>query len=208
MGDFRSRINSVLIYGLNITFENCVIVDVGCGNGYYSDAVKRRLDSLGIKSRIFAFDVSKYAVCATAKKNKSLNTCVASVFSIPYRDSSADAVISVFSPLSLNEFSRILKKGSLLVMALPNPRHLYALKQCLYETPYENEVKSTDIDGFELTGNYDVARNISLGHDALMDLFMMTPYYYRTSDKDKEKISSLEKLTVEADFKILTYKKL
>ncbi len=43
--------------------------------------------------------------------------------------------------------------------------------------------------------------------DDICNLFKMTPYYYKTSAKDQEKLNGIDKLDVETEFMILTYKK-
>lgn len=41
----------------------------------------------------------------------------------------------------------MLRPGGRLVYVVPGPRHLYQLKQVLYDTPYENPVQSIDYPG-------------------------------------------------------------
>ena len=38
-------------------------------------------------------------------------------------------------------------------------------------------------------------------------LFSMTPYYWRTSEKDRAKLDALEQLTTELDFDIFVFRK-
>ena len=42
----------------------------------------------------------------------------------------------------------------------------------------------------------------------ITDLFNMTPYCYKTSQQDREKLEKLSSLTVSAQFSVLTYKKI
>ena len=39
----------------------------------------------------------------------------------------------------------------------------------------------------------------------ILSLFKMTPYYYHTSDKDKEKLASVENLEVTTDFAVYIF---
>ena len=52
-----------------------------------------------------------------------------------------------------------------------------------------------------LTGNIRVAK------EDIEDLFAMTPYYFRTSKKDHDKLSGLEYLDTEIAFDLFLYRK-
>ena len=64
-----------------------------------------------------------------------------------------------------------------------------------------------EITDFEFLGKSDVKNEITLTQKELSDLFMMTPYYYRTRPEDKKKILEKEKMTVETEFQVLVYRK-
>ena len=44
-------------------------------------------------------------------------------------------------------------------------------------------------------------------NEDIQSLFKMTPYYYHTSDTDKAKLESFEKLEVTTDFAVYIYEK-
>ena len=93
-------------------------------------------------------------------------------------------------------------------MVIPGARHLFGLKEVLYENPYENRVQDTAINGFTLAEERDIAERITLkDEEDLWDLFTMTPYFYRTSPADKERLRSCAPLETEISFKILIYEK-
>jgi 23S rRNA (guanine745-N1)-methyltransferase len=46
-----------------------------------------------------------------------------------------------------------------------------------------------------------------MGREHIDALFSMTPYYWRTSEGDKHKLSSLGTLTTQIEFEINVYKK-
>jgi 23S rRNA (guanine745-N1)-methyltransferase len=45
------------------------------------------------------------------------------------------------------------------------------------------------------------------GQDMINALFSMTPYYWRTSESDRARLSGLESLTTEVDFNIYVFEK-
>ncbi|MBR6638645.1 MAG: methyltransferase domain-containing protein, partial [Lachnospiraceae bacterium] len=123
--------------------ERPVLLDAGCGEGYYTSELYRNLSQCCTDPVVCGFDISKFAVKAAAR-DKNLSLSVASCFDIPLADSSVDALTAVFSPIVPEEFARVVKPGGIMVLAVASPRHLMGLKQLLYDTPYENERRDTD----------------------------------------------------------------
>ena len=185
-----------------------VILDAGCGEGYYTAAVARALPS----AHLIGLDISPEAVkcCAAREEAREgrIFPLVAGVYRMPLSDGSVDGVISAFSPFAGEEFSRVLKPGGTLFRAIPDRRHLFALKEVLYDEPYENEVADFAIDGFEFLGAREVRTAVSLKTPSeISDLLGMTPYAYRTPPKGKERLSALSELVVGAEFLLLTYRR-
>lgn len=94
-------------------------------------------------------------------------------------------------------------------MAIPLENHLWELKSEIYEKPYKNQVSDFEIEGFELVEKSEIKNKIQLtSNEQILDLFSMTPYYYKTSHNDREKLNALEKLSVQTEFMVLVYKKI
>ena len=153
-------------------------------------------------------DISKYAL-EKAPKNCGVERAVASIYKLPVGDGECDALVNIFAPACPQEFSRVLKKDGVFVKAIPLEKHLWELKSAVYDAPYENEVPPHDIEGFRLVGEEKICYTFALesGKD-ITDLFNMTPYCYKTSQQDREKLEKLSSLTVSAQFSVLTYKKI
>ena len=182
------------------------ILDAGCGEGYYTDVIERRVRGVG--ARVFGFDISKDAVKLAAKKNKNLTLAVAGSYHIPAPDASCDVVLSVFAPLAREEFLRVLRTGGYFVMVIPAEEHLFELKSAIYDTPYKNTVLDSALLGFSLENAERVSFNIELdSREKISSLFMMTPYAYRTKPEARERVFALERLDVSAEFIIFVYKK-
>ncbi|MBO7250701.1 MAG: methyltransferase domain-containing protein [Clostridia bacterium] len=183
------------------------VIDAGCGEGYYSTRIAER------GAFVFGADISKNAVahCAKRAKRGSLGGAffaVASVFSLPVRDASADAVVNVFAPCAETEYSRVLKDGGALIMVQAAPDHLMGLKERLYENVYKNEERADIPVGMTLKEEIRLTYDLSLdSNELIMALFSMTPYYWRTSLKDKEKLVGLEKLDTKIDILFSVYQK-
>ena len=185
------------------------ILDAGAGEGYYTDFIERAIFERDGKSNVSAFDISKDAVREISKKNSRISLAVAGSYHMPIADESIDTVVNTFSPLALEETRRVLKNGGHFIMAIPGENHLFGLKEAIYETPYKNVVADTELAGFELVEDEPLTYKIGLdSSEAVRDLFMMTPYAYRTRPQDRDKVLALNSLETEVDFRVFVYKKI
>ena len=112
------------------------VLDIGCGEGYYTDVIEKSVVSVG--ATVSAFDISKDAVKYAARRNKNLELAVASAYKMPTADESFDLAINMFSPLSKEEIYRSLRKNGVFILAVPGKEHLFGLKSATYKTPYKN----------------------------------------------------------------------
>ena len=186
--------------------DGALVFDAGCGEGYYTAKMAQTIaEKNGV---VFGADISKEALRIAHKRESSMELAVASLYHLPLADDSVDALTLIFSPLCPEEFLRVLKPGGLFVMAIPLREHLYGLKAAVYDNPYENEVKDTAIEGFELLGMEEIRRTLRLeSTDDILNLFSMTPYYYKTSAADQEKLKNLQSLETKIAFGLLVYRK-
>lgn len=179
------------------------IVDAGCGEGSYD---KYLYDALGFP-QIAAFDLSKEAVRLASKLVPDAAFCVGGSFCAPVRDGWADLLLNIFSPMAEAEFARMLRPGGHLVYAVPTARHLFGLKEILYDCPYENEVRQTEYDGFAFVKAVESTAVITLEGQSVQDLFAMTPYYWNTPADGAARLAECESLTTEIGFRFLVYQK-
>ncbi len=191
-----------------------VIADAGCGEGYYTARLCEALCARGMDAACVGFDLAKEAVAHGARCAKAFGTAdrlsyaVASLFAMPVADRSLSFVINLFAPVAAEEFARVLKAGGHVLIAVPAERHLWGLKEALYETPYENEVRRDILPHFTLTEVRRVRDTVTVnGTDHIRALFSMTPYYWKTSAADAAKLNTRNTLTTEIAFDLLLYRK-
>lgn len=190
------------------TPDKAAVADAGCGEGYYTKNLYDYLVRHNRKVNLSAFDISKFAVKAAAKKDKNISFAVASIFDIPIKNETIDLVINIFAPIVDKEFLRILKPKGKLIIAVPGEYHLWELKKLVYDEPYINEYKETDYDGFRFIDRISVKDNISLADGNMVsNLFSMTPYYWKTDKKGSEKVKNCERLNTQIHFDFLIYEK-
>ncbi len=180
------------------------LCDAGCGEGYYTEAVARRLEC----AHVLGIDISKEALRLAGKRLPNACFAVGSLYDLPIEDSSQDALICLFAPLAAEEFHRVLKPNGIFAMAVPGVRHLFGLKRVLYDSPYENPQKDTALEGFALEEEcaIDTVATIRSSKD-IEALFAMTPYFYRTPAEGRARLATLETLETEISFRLLIYRR-
>lgn len=177
------------------------ILDCGCGECYYTSAVKEAFP----ETEVLATDISKDILSLANRRNKALKRAVASSFKLPVKNRSCDAVLNIFSPFAKEEYERVLKPKGVLLLAIPLEEHLWELKKAVYDKPYKNEPKDTALEGFALADEIALQYSRELDNKQLINLFKMTPYYIKTSKEDMRKLESINKLKLTFSFKILIY---
>lgn len=178
------------------------LLDICCGEGYYTSA-------LGAVAGVdaYGFDLSKEMVRLAAKRGGA-SCFVANMKAIPVADGSFDVATHLFAPFMEREFARVLKPGGVLFTVIPGERHLFGLKEAVYDTPYLNDERLPQTAELELVARHRVAADIVLETSADIEaVFQMTPYYYRTSERDRAKLAGLTELATPIEFVIGEYRK-
>lgn len=188
--------------------RSSVILDVGCGEGYYSEKILSTLTENGVTADYYGIDISKKAADMAAKTVKAAQFAVASAYALPFAEETFDLTVNLFSPLAPEEIYRVLKPKGIFILAVPDTMHLYELKCAVYKTPYQNPETDNALPGFRLLSEQKIAFPMHLTENAeIVSLFEMTPYYYKTAKEDFEKLLSIPAMTVQAAFKLLIYQR-
>ena len=105
-----------------------VLLDIGCGEGYYSQFILQQHPEL----QLIGIDISKAAIKAAAKQCSAQQWAVASAYQLPLPDGVVDAVLRVYAPSLDSELCRVLKPAGHVVTVTPAPEHLLQFKQRVY----------------------------------------------------------------------------
>lgn len=176
------------------------LLDLACGEGYYTKDFPIK-DKIGI-------DLSKTALKQASKRDKNTLYLLTSIFNIPLEDNSIDIITTIFAPLANKEINRLLKTDGHFIYVRPNENHLIELKDILYKEVIKNEIKDIVIEGLIKEKEYNISKKVNLNNEDLLNLFMMTPYFYKTSNEDKNKLETINNLDITFDFIISIYKKI
>jgi 23S rRNA (guanine745-N1)-methyltransferase len=211
--------NQLLIkYFQQQSITQATIVDAGCGEGYYTNRLQQALQKNQLSADITGIDISKFAVATAAKSNKAIRWFVANSSRLPIADRSAQAILSLFSPLPAAEFYRALDSNGVLLVASTGEQHLIELREKLYDnvksnafnpaqsitshfTPIEQSLNNNELSQSSL--KYLIELN---DNNAIKDLFAMTPHYWRVSPDRKAQLDTIEHLTVSIDIQLQLFK--
>lgn len=178
------------------------ILDVGCGEGYYCRQIKANTQHPD-KIDLHGIDIAKNAIFAAAKKQNSARFIVASSKSMPYADQYFDLILRIYAPANDKEITRLLKPQGLFLTVTPGPRHLWQLKEFIYQEVKEHSVDVPLPEGFTQIGSQRVQYKIQPDQEQRMALLQMTPFAWRANTATQNKIQHAKKLEIETDF-ILT----
>jgi len=189
-------------------FSHSVVIDAGCGEGYYTRAVANTLSLEKEAVTIIGADISKSATQYAAKRDKLTTYITASCFHLPVKSSCADLILSLFAPSAADEFHRVLKWGGHVLQVVPGDDHLWELKEAIYDEAYKNREEKHSLDGFELVSREKISykRDIE-SPEMIRALFSMTPYVHRTPKEGIERLNALSRIELTLSFLLLTFEK-
>ena len=181
-------------------------LDIGCGEGYYTQAMAQTgMDVL------IAADISKPAVVELAKTSKALGRLwyqpvkddsatevikaaaiyplVTSAAHLPLRAHSINGISSIFSPILPEAFNEVLSDEGYLIIAKPDIGHLATMREALFD-----DVREHDSDKFlqelapyfKLLQTHHISSRLKLSAEELADLMTMTPYAYRARGEKRQ----------------------
>ncbi len=177
------------------------ILDVGCGEGWYSAQLAGALGC-----RLTGLDISKEAVRCAAGKYKDAQWLCASAAHIPVPDHSAGLLTSLFAVTLPGEFRRVLAEQGYFFQVLAAEDHLTGLKSIIYDRLTHKEKDSVpELPGFRLVSTQTIRFPLRLEGEAIRDLFSMTPHVYRVSKAGYERLMNTQALADEASCVLNVY---
>lgn len=186
------RINTLAV---TLHLDKPDILDIGCGEGYYSQRLQQATDG-----KLQGMDISKTAVRYAAKRYPQLQFCVASAFDMPFAADSFDLMLKIFAPVAESELRRICRPGGYYLSVTAGPKHHYALKQIIYAEPREHPLQSGQLEGFILQHQERLQWQLQTPPGELSSSFLqMTPYAWKFSNEQKQNLTQ-QGVSCELDF--------
>ena len=179
------------------------ILDVGCGEGYYSARIAAALGA-----GLTGLDISKEAVRCAAAKYKGPTWLTATAAHIPVPAGSADLVMSLFAITLPEEFARVLKDAGYFFQVLAAQDHLLGLKSIIYpELKFKEKDSVPELPGFQLVKSNPIRFAFTVEGQQVHNLFSMTPHVFRISKEGAENLRNTQSLTDTASCVLNVYKK-
>lgn len=168
------------------------LLDVGCGEGYYTRAIAGALPSL----ERWGMDISKDAVRYCAGQDKGGHFFVGTASHLPFEDGSFSVLLSMFALTLPEEFARVLEKNGIFIQVLAGENHLPALKNIIYpELHHKEKLSHPELPGFRRIAEKTLEFSFDLsGAESVSDLLSMTPHVWRISKEGAERLKRTQTL--------------
>ncbi|MDO6677887.1 MULTISPECIES: 23S rRNA (guanine(745)-N(1))-methyltransferase [unclassified Shewanella] len=196
------------------------VLDIGCGEGYYSNRLHSALNENSALNasnnslvtvpkanveqtcHLQGLDISKSAIRYASKRYPQMDFCVASAYEMPFSASAFDLAIRIYAPSKVEELQRVLKKGAILITVAPGPMHHFAMKKIIYSEPKPHDEAKAQIEGFSCLHQERLQYRLELSKVVDIENFLnMTPYAWKLTAEQKAEISN-QGLSCELDFSI------
>ena len=176
--------------------DNPVLLDAGCGEGYYTKAVcpDRTMTRIG-------FDLSKDAVKLAAKGPKTAMFFAADLKNIPIQDHHVDVLLDIFTPANYAEFARVLKSDGLVMKLAPRSGYLRELRLLAGERLRHQEYDSGDVERYvhekmNVIAQEAITYTLPVTQETVYHLARMTPMLAGI-DVDTLDLSTITQITID-----------
>lgn len=181
-----------------------VIIDIGCGEGYYT---RKIADSIP-NSACAGVDISKDAARMACSRGRDIEYCVATASHLPFESGSADIITAMFSLVCENEFARVLREGGYIIEVTAGTEHLIELKQIIYDEVFPQDKHPAEYEeNFVKLSCENFSFKINVSGELLKSLLTMTPHIRRINPEHKKRLDSLENLSLTISYWLTIRKK-
>ena len=178
------------------------ILDVGCGEGYYSAQLKDALSA-----ELVGLDISKEAVRYAAGRHKDALWLCGTAAHLPVKDHSVGLLTSLFAVTLPEEFLRVLAPQGAFIQVLAAADHLLGLKSVIYPQLTDKPKDSVpQLPGFQLIESVPVRFSFTVEGQQVQNLLSMTPHIYRIGQEGLARLQQTKTLTDTASCVVNLYR--
>lgn len=165
----------VVEFGESQKLERMNLLDVGCGEGYYSFHLSK-LDNLNI----FAFDISKEAIALATDYSGEINWSIADLANLPFKERSMDILLDVLTPANYKEFKRVLKNQGILIKVIPGDDYLKEVRELVSDQLKSKSYSNRDTvdytqEHLRILGKRKICYQMPVTRHQVEDFVRMTP---------------------------------
>jgi len=190
-----------------------VILDVGCGEGYYLRqlATAFPIDD-ALAPRLVGIDNSRDAIRLAAGSAPTMCLVVADVHElIPLASGSVEVLINIFSPRNPGEFARVIAPGGMLLIVIPQPGHLHLLRSLApllgIQEGKEERLLAEYGNAFEHLSTTPVEYDLVLSGDEVMDLITMSPTFRHIEPESLDALRDLREAPADVRVTVLAFRR-
>jgi 23S rRNA (guanine745-N1)-methyltransferase len=191
------------ILGDHLKGQASQVLDIGCGEGYYTAAMADALP----QAQLFGLDVAKAAIRMAAKRYNAVKFCVASSQRLPFADASLDGVVRIYAPCNDDELSRVIKSGGYLLTVTPGPHHLQQFKALIYREVQLHAAEEKMYAGFKQVDQQNLNYSMTLSGSEAVSLLQMTPFAWRAREEVWQNLAASSVFTCDADFMLTLWQR-
>jgi 23S rRNA (guanine745-N1)-methyltransferase len=188
-----------------------VVLDAGCGEGYYLRCLRDRLAGMSLGGTVLAgIDISKHGIRLAARDDPDGQYAVASSYRIPVPPGRVSVLLSHFSPVSADDFLRAVAPGGVVLAGGPGADHLFSVKELVYAAPARHvpDAALAAVAGFELIATRRIRYPLELrGPGQVGRLLRMTPYFWSAGPQTQARLAGLDTLDTEVDVIVQAYRR-
>ena len=178
-----------------------VVLDIGCGEGYYI----KELKTVFPEKYFHGLDNSKDAIELAVKEDKLNPYMVANLANLPFRDGSVSCILNILTPANYEEFFRVLGDNGYLIKIIPNANYLREIRELIGGKEYTNSdtVKLIE-DNCTVVDRITVNNTFKLTKEQAQNFLKMTPLTF-SKVIAADDINKLKEITI--DLELLVCKK-
>lgn len=185
---------------LNLGAEDNLL-DIGCGEGWYSGPLAK-------VTQVYGIDISKSAIRLAAKEYHLAHFAVANSLALPFQDGCFSHALNVFAPIDLIELKRVLKPNGCFIQVTPAEYHLFEIKQILYHQARLHLATEIILPGFEHLKSMRLQHRFEINEFRdLKNLIQMTPYVWQAEKRGDQILKASLPLSCQIDVWIHRYQK-
>ncbi len=172
------------------------ILDLGCGEGYYTARLAQALSDHQIENTVYGLDISKDAVKAACKRDKSIHWLVANGTKAPFKANSMKLILNIFNRIMPATLKDLCHEQGKVLVASSGQYHLKELKEAIYDTPKFVEFDAISAMGehFKHEHRQTLDFTVKLKPSDTKDLLYMTPHAWRSNPETQKALLSQEEL--------------
>lgn len=175
-------------------------LDFDCGEGFFLRSLASALSEHDFECQQTGVGEAENAMFAAAKSHADATYIVSQLKVLPFADNSFDLITLVDKPLKGKELLRVLKPNGFFVQVSPGPRHLWQVKEFLYNGLSEKNGDVSVPKGQHLLSQERISFKLDMSGEDALTLLEMTPYAWRASEKIKRQILAASFAELEIDF--------